>query len=130
MGCRSDYLAPTDKERAMRDAAIYQCRVLGRLKRKIPKWLQKEAENHYASDERNVTGLCAILKEIGKEARDKLLYSDAKDAQMRDVAAWWETHEAADKKRESEEKRAKRQDKLRESALAKLTPAERKALGY
>lgn len=130
MGCRSDYLAPTNKEKAMRDAAIYQCRVLERLGRPVPAWLKKEAKNIYASDERNVVGLCTILSALSKKDRDRLLYSDAKDAQMRDVAAWWEEHEAADKKRLAEERKATKQEKLREQALAKLTPAERKALGF
>lgn len=129
MGCNSDYMAPTGKERAMQDAAIYQARVLARLGRPVPTWLKREAKNIYAKDERNVTELCAILKGLGKSQRDHLLYGDAKDAEMRDIAAWWEAHEAADKKRAAEERAAKRKEKLRESALAKLTPSERKALG-
>jgi len=129
MPCNSDYLAPNSNERAMQDAAIYQSRVLKRLGRTVPAWLKREAKNIYAKDERNVTGLCVILKEIGKEGRDQLLYSDAKDAQMRDVAAWWEEHEKADKARLRTEKKLRTQKKAKAEALAKLSPADKKALG-
>lgn len=129
MPCNSDYLAPNSNERAMQDAAIYQARVLKRLGRTVPAWLKREVKNIYAKDERNVTNLCAILKEIGKEGRDKLLYSDARDAEMRDVAAWWEEHEKADKARLRTEKKLRTQKAAKAEALAKLSPADKKALG-
>lgn len=129
MPCNSDHMAPTGKERAMQDSAIYQARVLKRLGRTVPAWLKREAKNIYAKDERNVTGLCAVLKEIGKEGREKLLYSDAHDAEMRDVAAWWEEHEKADKAREAREKKARRDQKAKQEALSKLSPSDKKALG-
>lgn len=130
MPCNSDYLAPTGKEKQMQDAARYQVVVRTRLNMTVPAWLKREVKNIYAADERNVTELCRILTEMGKEARDKLLYSDAKDAKIRDVAAWWEEHEKADKARVKKEKAEAKTAKTKKEALAKLNPAERKALGY
>lgn len=130
MPCNSDYLAPTGKEKQMQDAARYQVVVRTRLNMTVPAWLKREVKNIYASDERNVTELCRILTEMGKAARDALLYSDAKDAKIRDVAAWWEEHEKADKARVKKEKADAKREKTKQEALGKLTPAERKALGY
>jgi hypothetical protein len=47
----------------------------------------------------------------------------------RRLATWWEEHQAADKLRVAYEKAKKHKAKLRASALAKLTPAEKAALG-
>lgn len=129
MPCKSDYLAPRDKEKAMQDAARYQVIVRTRLGLPVPAWLKREAKNIYACDERNVTGLCALLKAMSKSERDKLLYSDARDAQMRDIAAWWEAHVKADRARATRERNKAKREEIKKEALAKLTPAEKKALG-
>ena len=41
---------------------------------------------------------------------------------------WWRDHQAFDRKREATERAIAERDALREQALAKLTPEERKAL--
>ena len=130
MPCNSDYLEPTHKERLMQDTARYQIVVRQRLQMTVPAWLKREAKNIYAADERNVTELCKILTDLGKAKRDELLYTDARDAKMRDVAAWWEAHEKADKARTKKERADAKAKKTKAEALAKLTPAERKSLGH
>lgn len=129
MPCNCDHLKPTEREEKLRDAARYQIVVRKRLEMTVPAWLKREEKNIYASDERNETELCAILTALPKAERDKLLYSDAKDARMRDVAAWWETHEKADKARKVKERKEAKAAKEKTEALAKLTPRERKILG-
>jgi hypothetical protein len=42
---------------------------------------------------------------------------------------WWASHQAEDKKREAREQAQRERLVLKEKALSKLTPAERKALG-
>lgn len=45
-----------------------------------------------------------------------------------EMQMWWRDHQAADKKREAEEKKKAEQDALRAAARSKLTPEERAAL--
>lgn len=87
--------------------------------------------------------LCAVfttLTEIdfgGSEMNvaEVLNNTDWKEAGVNraEVAKWWKLHQAADKARKQREADAKaaaeRQAMLKASALAKLTPAERIALG-
>lgn len=129
MPCNSDYMEPSSKEKAMQDSARYQIIVRMRLGLPIPAWLKREAKNLHACDERSVTGLCELLKSMTKSERDKLLYSDARDVQMRDIATWWEKHVKADKARATRERNSAKREQVKKEALAKLTPAEKKALG-
>jgi len=45
-----------------------------------------------------------------------------------EMQMWWREHQAADRKREAEEKKKAEQDALRAAARSKLTPEERAAL--
>lgn len=129
MPCNCDHMAPTQRERLLQDAARNQTVVRKKLGMTVPAWLKREAKNIYAKDERSETELCAIITALPKAERDKLLYTDAKDAQMRDVAAWWETHEKADKARKAKERKEAKAKKEKAEALAALTPRQRKVLG-
>jgi len=64
-----------------------------------------------------VANLCDRLKKV-----DVTQYS-------LEMQVWWRDHQAADKRREAEEKEKDKKTALRASAIKKLTPAERKALG-
>lgn len=129
MPCNCDHLEPTQKEKLLRKAARLQLLVRARLKMSVPAWLRREEKNIYASDERCETELCAILTGLSKEDRDRLLYSDARDSKMRDVADWWEAHETADKARRKREREEKKTEATKKEALGKLTEKEKKALG-
>ncbi len=48
--------------------------------------------------------------------------------QSLELQIWWRDHQAFDRRRETEEAAAHERIRLREQALAKLTPAERKAV--
>lgn len=115
MPCRSDYLAPTERERE-------SGRVLEFLKE-----LAGQPFNHDKPDiygrvdnlDADTARLCTLCQSMG---RGITLFS-------LDVQLWWEKHQKADKIRMEQEKTAAEKAALREVALAKLTPEERKALG-
>ncbi len=46
-----------------------------------------------------------------------------------ELQIWWRDHQVADKKKEQTKQQKKRLEFLKESALAKLTPEDREALG-
>ncbi len=46
-----------------------------------------------------------------------------------EVAQWWKEHQAADRRHRREEAHDRRMAELKEQAIRKLTPDERKALG-
>lgn len=72
--------------------------------------------------------LCAMLKSMEPEKRDRIVYN-ARDKRARRLADWWEYHQAQDARHEAERLEAIRIHELRASAAAKLTHEERAALG-
>lgn len=72
--------------------------------------------------------LCAKISAMGDPLREQIVYN-AKDPLSRELADWWEKHEAEDKKRLREELQEKKDKAARDRAIAKLTPRERKLLG-
>ncbi len=72
--------------------------------------------------------LCSKISAMGDDLRDQIVYN-AKDPLSRELANWWEKHEAEDQKRLREELQEKKDKKARDKAIAKLTPREKKLLG-
>lgn len=128
MPCKSDYLEPTGREAELQKAAILYCHLLKKLGRLAPDWAVREARNIYAIDDRPVTEMCALLKTLSKTQIECIVY-DAHDSLSRDLAGWWETHQKADLEREAEQLRQQHDVAVKEQAIKKLTPEERKALG-
>lgn len=128
MPCNAEYLEPTRREQELRRAAVLLVYVWKVKRKPVEDWAVTEASNLYASDERSVTQLCAELKAMTDKQRDDIVYN-AKERLARDLADWWEDHQRADAEREEKERAEADNAVQRESALAKLTPAERKALG-
>lgn len=73
--------------------------------------------------------LCKILKQLPETEIERVVYN-ARSKKARDLADWWEEHQALDKHRADIEKRLKAKEVIKKKALAKLTKAERKALGF
>lgn len=119
---------PTENSRHLQQTAKLILWVSHKLGIDIPPFVEKESHNKYAKDEKLVPHLCGILRALSKEAADALIY-DARDANSRKLADWWEAHQEADKKREEAERKAAEKDELRKQALNKLSEAERKVLG-
>lgn len=133
MGCRSDYLDPTAREVELQRAARLLVFVHEQTGQTPPEWAVAEAANIYARDERGVTELCAFLRAMPQTKRDKLVYN-GRNATARELADWWDAHQAADAAREAKEKAERRQAQARTRGLAKLkvaglTAAEMAALG-
>lgn len=127
MPCTSDYPAPTPKEIELQRTAKLLIYVLEKTGRKADALMKKTAEDCYANED-YVPKLCAMLKKMPEKVRDKLVY-DARNKTSRELADWWEEHQAADLRQRREEQEQKEREKLAAQARMKLTPAERKALG-
>ena len=54
---------------------------------------------------------------------------DTTSALSKETRDWWREHKEADRRREEAEAKARRIRKVKQEALGKLTPEERKALG-
>lgn len=137
MGCRSDYMEPNERElESIRVAKLIKFLNATGV---IPHWgsfrldfLDKVISNCYGDvdylDEMTAY-LCDWLKNNdGTGLGDKIIY-DGKNPESRKLADWWQKHQAADLRREKDEDEARKRDKLIQTALKKLTQAERDALG-
>lgn len=132
MGCNSYYPCddggPSFHHQKLQRSAKLLLYVREKTGQKPEAWAVKEADNCYASDERSVTELCATLKAMDPKQRDALVYN-ARNKNSRDLADWWEEHQAADVEREREEAAERDRKKTSKKALAKLSKKEQKALG-
>ncbi len=124
----NDYPDPTPQSRDLQRTTSLLIYTLTKLGHKPAMWMKEQAKNPYAVDERAITELCALLKAMSNDQLEQIVY-DAHSRNARDLANWWEDHQEADRKREKEEAARKKRKNLRQQALEKLTPAERKALG-
>ena len=120
MGCRSDYLQPTGLEQGMKEAATLAVYLGSRAGLSVPADIAAQAKTLYANDVGQVQWLCKTLSEMDETLREQIVY-DAHNVTSRALATWWEKHQQADIERI--------EDDAREAAFAKLTPADRRALG-
>lgn len=127
MGCNSDYLNQTNREAELQLAASLYAYVLGQLKQAVPEDVKEAARDYYCKAD-FVAPLCEVLRSLPEGKRDAIVYK-TKDATARKLATWWEAHLEADRERTASERAAKRAKSLRASGLAKLTLAEKRALG-
>lgn len=72
------------------------------------------------------SSLCALIKHNGSE----FIYADAKNRDLRDLATWWEDHQAGEARRAAEDELVKSQAAARITAWHKLTVEERLAYGF
>jgi hypothetical protein len=130
MPCRSDYLEQNSREAELQRAAKLYKYVLETQKKPVPKYVDKAADTYYCTNDKPLLELCSTLSNLRRTNRaefDRIVYN-SRSAQSRDLANWWEAHRAADLKRVLNERAAKKKATLKESALSKLTLAERIAL--
>jgi len=78
-----------------------------------------------ATADRLTRELCAVLSNTRKESGRKTGAS----RYSLEMQMWWRDHQALDAKRKAAEAAERKNRKVRAAALAKLTPAERSALG-
>jgi hypothetical protein len=118
MGCNSDYMKPTKQEEFHKQTAkllIHAKKILGV---EVTAEDKKNETSSYG-DPSVVPALCKLLGDLTKTKRDKVLYSDAKDKVRRQLADWWEEHEAADKARRKKEQESEKYGRLMKSASEK-----------
>jgi hypothetical protein len=128
MPCNSDYMNPTVREQELQRTAKLLAYVLEQLGEPVPAEVRESAADVYGMQRDYVPVLCRRLQGLSLSRREEIVYN-ARDKTARDLADWWEEHKAADAAREKAEAAAVRNAKVRESAMAKLTKAERYALG-
>jgi len=128
MGCRNDHMQQTAQEQATQHAAALLVYVHTKLKTKCPEWVIRLANDYYAPGPRVFPALCKAVTGMSDKERAAIVYNSY-DAMSRKLADWWEDHQAKDARRKIAEKDEAATKALRKAALAKLTPAEIKALG-
>lgn len=144
MGCRNDYMNPTEREvesqlvsqllqyllkaAAEKGSLQKQQWVLdANISQQTIERINEGAWSQYgnaSSLDADTALLCNLLKNIPE---DTIVY-DGHNADARKLADWWEKHQAADAKREAEEAADVDRAKIRATALSKLTPEEIEAL--
>jgi len=95
----------------------------------VPPEYVVEAANSFYGNVSKVHELTALLCKLCQEASDEIIYN-GKDPTARKLADWWDAHQAADKIKAKQAKAKKIQAEIRQTALDKLSEAERKALGF
>ena len=75
--------------------------------------------------------LCALIRALGGEMKEVLPHVDWKEAGVtqNEFIEWWQLHKQGDETRKANELAARQRAELRKSGRAKLSPAERDALG-
>lgn len=132
MPCNSDYMEPNDAEKNSQQVAKFLIYVMEQTGSNPTGRVRRVAESCYG-DPRQLneftTHLCSMLKGLSKLQAEKVLYN-AHDKTSRELASWWEKHLEADKNREAKEQTEYERKSLVQSGLKKLTPEEKKAMGF
>ena len=129
MPCNSDYMNPSKQEAAQKEAAILYLWVCKHVSAGVPTWATQSANNLYGCNDAErdtVVALCNMLKSLGPNIVDTMLYVDARNKDARALAIWWENHQEEDAQRDEWED----QEALKAAALNKLTEEEKRALGF
>lgn len=127
MPCNSDYLEATGKERGLRQAALFAVFVDTKLCAITPSDIIEQSKEYYSKDVGQVEYLCDKLTNMGPADMERIVY-DAHNAQSRELATWWEAHQAADAARIAREQEIVRQEALLQSAQSKLSAEEIEAI--
>lgn len=129
MPCNCDHLEPTHAEENSREVAQHIVWLAGKLDFLVADYVKSAAKHIYGNTaklEEMTVKLCNLCQ---LPEADEIIYN-ARDKKARRLADWWEKHQAADKKRVKKELAEAKDEQDRQKALAKLTPHERKLLGF
>lgn len=131
MPCNCDYLEPRQAEVESKRAAKLIVFVDNQMGLETPNWIKRAAQDCYGNEDKLnelVVKLCDLCTNMSAIQENLIIYN-ARSKTSRDLADWWDEHQAADKERIAEEKKEALQKKLKKQALSKLSKAERAALG-
>ena len=130
MPCDSSYMNPNCAEEDSREAAGHLVYINSIKKLDLPEYVKEAAKDFYGNQHKLndiVVLLCKTISEMTEDELNTIVYN-GRSKQSRDLANWWETHQAADRKRIKKEEADKKRRELIESAKSKLTPEEIKVL--
>jgi len=133
MPCNSNYLNPTNLESETRkviDMYLWlESNFKGIPDRKASK-VEKNSTIYFSKSESDyfINLLCKRCTELAKRNQLDSLLNKA-NRMSRNLANWWEDHQEADEIRKDLEKKKKQDEKLKKSALSKLSNKEKKILG-
>jgi hypothetical protein len=117
---------PTNKEIQLQRTARLLKFVNQQLDIPVSQKLQEAAKNTWCRDD-YVPVLCKTIRGMTEDQLNTIVYN-GRDATSRDLADWWDEHEAADRRREAKEQEQARQQALAESAMQKISREELAAL--
>ena len=126
MGCRSDYMEPNHRERLLQETAQLYGYVLVETGQRVPGAVADATNNIYCRTD-FVSHLCEQLTNMDVDTRHRIVYN-AYDKRSRQLADWWERHQAADKARIQKETQERQEKELLTAALQKLTREEISAI--
>ena len=118
MGCNSDYLEPTAREKELSRAARLYVYALKALGREVPADVLRESQEMYCRRD-FVAQLCELISSLDESTIEKVVYN-ARDKMARDLADWWESHQEADALRQGTSLAAQ----LKQIAAAHLNAAQ------
>jgi len=109
MGCRSDYMEPSQREKESKLVCTLLKYLLHSMGQSVPARITKAAEETYGEVfhlDQDTDLLCSLCKEMSDEQAAKHLY-DGRNAEARRLADWWDHHQEADRKREEVEAKSR-----------------------
>ena len=126
MPCRSDYMEPNKKERILQETAGLYSYALEESGERVPDPVRRAARNQYCTDD-FVAHLCQLITSMDVDTRHRIVYN-AHNKKSRQLADWWETHQAADLARQAQEAEEQAHVENLNNAFSKLNAQEIRAL--
>lgn len=130
MPCRADYMELHECEINSQQTAFLIRYLNNRMKKDTPEFIHKIADSAYGDcTELNslVIELCAMVRSLSKEQMDEWVYN-GRNKVARQMADWWDKHNAADKAREAEELQIATLKNIAVKVLTALSPMETESL--
>lgn len=122
MGCRSDYMMPTGKERLLQETAILLGYVLEETGQPVPRPVHAASKDIYCRTD-FVPDLCTAIRAMDVDTFLRVVYNPY-NKESRQLADWWERHEAADRQRQAKEAEDLLKQEFYERVIAKLNDDE------
>ena len=122
MPCRSDYMEPTRKEQLLQETAVLYAYALNELGEEVPDTVHQAATDQYCRVD-FVPDLCRLIRNMSGDECDRIVYIPRSKI-SRSLADWWETHEEADRKRNTKEAEELLKQEFYERVIAKLNDDE------
>lgn len=128
MPCRSDYMEPNNLEKQLQETAQLLLYTVSRcsereVKHNVPASRLKSAligsRDPYCQQD-VVPDLCKLIRSLGDNDFNAIVYN-ARDPKSRQLADWWEKHEAADVERREKEEAERQRIAGRDIRYAEIT---------